>query len=199
MAQQWVDAFFATGELRLSTYKSLRALPDERFGDMDEGNFMVELQGQTLSGAVIGSVADSAYVLCGCSRQPSPEQLAKFGEVGIQIFHPEYFAKEVARCIPGFLQGYDGGCYYSTGGIPVQVSDQELQEVAARAKSGVAAGMPSMMKLTGPVPAKFFLKRQRFADEAEYRLVWLVHDEAIEPRSFYAPGARQYCRPWRKR
>lgn len=112
----YVDLFFETGELRLSSFAAFQKHKDEEREDRREGNNLLihrteQKGGQTV--VINMDVGHDSYVLCG-SALASRDLMAKFGcDSAIVIRDTTSFSNAVATQIPGFIGGLEGVCSYS--------------------------------------------------------------------------------------
>ncbi len=119
-SQKWVDAFFATGELRLSSFAEFHAHQDEHRSQWLEGSVQFESEYRLPDGrfshlSVRGDYGRDAYVLCG-SMSDDPDIARGLGAGGcIAIQDTTGFAKAVSQHIPGFVGGSEGPCIYASG------------------------------------------------------------------------------------
>jgi len=199
LPQQYVDRFFDTGELRLSSFAAFQKHQDEERKDGCEGyNLLIhrteEKGGQTV--VIRMDVGHDAYVLCG-SGLASRDLMAKFGcDAGIVIRDTTAFANTVATHIPGFIAGLEGACSYSKmkilmkdlGHLPYQPPDmppnsaaQLSQEIGQKIAQQIA---------TEDV---YFTKEQKYADQLEYRFIWRSAQPISDFVTLFVPDARQFC------
>jgi hypothetical protein len=81
LAKKWVDEFFASGSLQLSSFAKFRENPDERTGDKNEGDaILVGINGKQTAYVVL-NYTPAAYVLC-TSLKLTREVAADFGYDG---------------------------------------------------------------------------------------------------------------------
>ena len=117
LERKYVDAFFATGALRLSSFAQFAKHTDEQRLDGKEGTFSMAYRPPGDSGDVViltGGVGKDAYVLSAC-LVPSAEVMQSFGaDSAIVIHDPSSFARAVAATVPGFTHGFDGPCSYQS-------------------------------------------------------------------------------------
>ena len=119
MERQYVDAFFSTGDLRISSMREFRNHKDEKFRDGLEGTCLIV--GHQSDGSFFNGVAEGghkSFILCG-STVMKPEYFGK--NAAIQIFDTTAFGIEVGKCIPGLQRGVEGFCIYNNLPIEFQV------------------------------------------------------------------------------
>lgn len=111
--EQWIDQFFDTGSLRLSTFTKFSQYQDEIRGDSSEGSGVC--YGETPNGQsvmVAQTQGISALVLC-CTHYLDAELQRSFGrDSAFQITNTVGFAHEISRQLVGFRHGLEGSCIY---------------------------------------------------------------------------------------
>ncbi|MEI6452600.1 MAG: hypothetical protein WCP98_21970, partial [Actinomycetes bacterium] len=115
LKSEYVEAFWADGSLRLSSFAQFATHADEQRHDASEGSASVICRtddggGQTIAArAVLGQ---NAYVLCGGTHH-DPRLMKAFDcDSYIRIENPIAFGQAVARRISGFSGGAEGLCLY---------------------------------------------------------------------------------------
>ena len=115
LGQRFVDEFFDSGALRLSSFRQFSAHKDELRLDTNEGKvYYISRTGADGGQTVLMEVdyGHDAYVLCG-SMTPTQELMASFAcDSAIVICDTTAFAREVAKAVPGFRAGVEGPCSY---------------------------------------------------------------------------------------
>jgi hypothetical protein len=191
---EYVDRFFDTGELRLSTFNMFRRHPDERCRDDQEGKVLIDCvtaDGREMIG--IAAFGLAAYVLCGTTVESAEMQRRMQRDSFFRIMNTTGFAFEVAQAIPGFTGGGEGFCIYQDGrkitkyGTPPIGDLDELNEHPNR-----NAIVQQYVENAGATEAHF-LKLEKYRDEGEYRFLWLTDRAVSEPLTIHVPNARQYC------
>ena len=114
--RSFVDQFFDSGTLRLSSFSAFSKHEDEERLDPNEGmgileNVDHEGEGQTIF-AAMGQGHD-AYVLCGSAIHSSDLTQAFQADSGFRINDQTAFGVAVAQSIPGFRTGREGACIYT--------------------------------------------------------------------------------------
>ena len=191
---KYVEAFFADGELRLSSVSNCRKHPDEVRGDLSEGSSMVGMEGGGRSfGAWITS-GQNEYILCG-AMVLSKELLSEFSgaDAAIQIDDVVEFARCVADQLAGSTGGMSGACsYVDTKYLIKSVSGDPFP----LPKDGGTIPVEDVLMATqrANLGEDRFLKHRRFVGQAEYRFVWSVDHPAADYITIKAPEARRFCR-----
>jgi len=192
--EEWIEAFFDDGSLRLTSFKKFATYGDEARGDAMEG-FGSPL-GFTNSGQTIGVVMRQgmdAYVLCASHRLDEALRVEFERNSAFLIVDPVGFGLSIASVLPGFMYGFEGSCRYAAErGIRRRINaDME----AYRQPDG-SISMDFMQSVGAQLggPELMLLKRKKYTAQQEYRLVWMTHGEAQEHIDIKCPDARQFCR-----
>jgi hypothetical protein len=201
MEKKWIDCFFKTGELMLSSFSQFRKHPDEQRRDPHEGASILDMSfgGQPLSG--IAYFGSDAYILS-TSMIESNELMRQFPGYDdyFRIGDPLGFASAIAEAIPNFTLGFQGPCLYQSErlvrreiqGPPLldpSASQEFPQENAERLFDAMNHRVFEATKLE-----PFFFKPLEYAHQAEYRLVWCVSREKEDRSVVKCPDARRFCR-----
>lgn len=197
MRKEYVDRFFNTGELVLSSFSRFSKYEDEQRKDVEGNNVLVGRgPGSTLYALTVHGV--DAYILCATAQQPTDKLLKGFqSDSAIQIFDTTGFAAALTKHIPGVKQGFEGYCFYTDGAIECKISDIDVEEF--RSAPGVST--LDINKVGGFLnniagTAVFYRKRQFFKEQLEYRWVWITSGQVDDVLVIQAPEARDFCLPW---
>jgi len=192
--RRWIDEFFETGKLRLSTFSKFAEYKDEARGDTEEGSGFC--YGETADGKSVGvfqSQGISAAVLCCSHRLDEGLRQAFSREWAFEITNTVGFALEVSRQLPGFRHGLEGSCLYrSDTGIKRAIDfDYEKYKLPDGSidmqmifDAGGALGGPELL----------LMKRKKYESQQEYRLLWELDVANGDYIDVTAPNARQHCR-----
>lgn len=186
--QLYVDEFFETGRLRLSSFQAFRGLAgeDEERGDWAEGRF----EGRVANMAIAAMHGETAYVLCTCAVE-NPTMDANFDTgAGFRIVQALEFAQMVSRKVPGFLGGVQGLCAYRDGKFD-QGDEPPLPFDPGRPQESMEANE----KVAGAKMLEaMFIKDLRFSHQVEYRFIWRSSEPQEESLTIECSDARQFCR-----
>lgn len=196
----WVDNFFETGELRLSSFAQFAKHTDEQRKDK-EGDNTITLRGAATTGfARIHGSGSNAYVLCATALEPSQTTIKAFNyDAAIHIFDPIGFAITISQQVPNFLGLLLGHCVYTARSIQMKVKDVDIESFQTSPGSKVI----DLNKATGfflnaAGAAVYFRKAatSTFIDQVEYRWVFLTSETVQDTTTIHAPEAREFCLPW---
>jgi hypothetical protein len=198
LERNFVDAFFETGSLRISSFCKFAQHSDEERKDGAEGRGVVihrnsEGQGQTMV-AGIGQ-GSNAYVLCG-STIFQPELAQSFGtDSGFRINDSLGFGETISRYIPGFSIGQEGACLYlakRTVYRDMGPIDFDALKVHADGDA-IDLGKMSQAIFGAAGDDLMFIKSDKFSHQNEYRLLWHTPREVSGHIDIECPEARQFC------
>jgi len=203
MQQQYVDAFFDDGSLRISTFDFFARHPDELRRDEHEGHGMVvhtnptANAGEGLSVSGYFTSGSNAYVLCG-SMACTDEMKDNYGTTGLIINNTSSFGVAVARCIPEVGFGWEGPCEYvkqrlthdKTGRFTM--ADLQLGDGTDRISGDK---LFQMLDGVGGSDDFLFKKPEQYFSEVEYRFAWITRDAVKGQLDIKCPEARAFCEP----
>lgn len=192
--EQWIDLFFETGKLRLSTFVKFSQYPDEIRGDRNEGSGFT--YGETPQGKsimVMQTQGTNAAIFC-CTHRLEADMQAQFGrDSAFQITNTVGFAHEVSRQLRGFRHGLEGSCIYRSRRSIARAIDFDMAkytlpdgniDMQMMFDAGQALGGPELV----------LLKEKKYEAQAEYRLLWELDTLQGDYVDIVAPNARQFCR-----
>ena len=198
---QYVEEFFQTGALRLSSFKAFSQHSDEQRQDPGEGRTLLIATNKSGRGGTLISQMQSglnAYVMSGSLRMGAELADAFGSNSGLRINDPTGFGREIARHVPGFAIGMEGYCFYQDRRVSIRKVDQ-----LDRSEYMVEGEKPTVdvVKLTATVvrivgPDAYFAKEVKYQHQHEYRLIWELKTATQEYIDILAPDARQYCEPF---
>jgi len=204
LEKKYVDEFFSTGTLRLSSFEQFRKHADETRMDEQEGfakfiHRTSEGNGETL--IIDYECYPDVYSLC-ASALPSNSLMRRFSGANsaIVIWDPISFSNVVTEALKKVVsvrQCIQGPCSYQFR----RVVERDLGYL------GIADGETSNPFEMDPAKLNmviseiinhdvYFLKRETYVSEAEYRFVWLIDGVADHPINLVVPDATKYCARW---
>lgn len=193
-----VDEFFDNGILRLSSFEMFSKHNDEQRLDKSEGRGVVSHRNTEGEGSVvIAGVAQgqNAYVFC-TSTIYSEDTANAFGtDSGFRIDNIAEFANAVCRHVPGFIGGLEGQCLYLQERVLRRNMGQIDLDSAWRSKDLNTVNVKEMNSFIYSMAGDdlFFLKNSRYANQNEYRLLWLTSSRAKSHIDIVCPEARSFC------
>lgn len=197
MEKQWVDEFFNTGRIRLSSFKRFSTHPDERRLDVSEGEVTLFLHTTTGTDLfVVIKLGGNAYALSTTLR--NDEEIAnRFGSSAyMKINNPTAFGAAIARQIPRFRFGVEGSCrYQTTMKIHKLVGDISVARFNSPGTEKIDLNKVNQFFQENFGSYPYFLKHTSYVSESEYRFIWVYEGADDEFLDVTAPEAIQYCEP----
>ncbi|MCC5786152.1 MAG: hypothetical protein JJU33_05585 [Phycisphaerales bacterium] len=187
MERRYVDEFFSTGRLRLSSWRGCWEAEDVERCDWSEGRYE----------GMIGNCATVAFMPSACLLCASAIESAEMAQIfqadaGIRVVRPLEFAHAIARQLTesdvGFEGGEFGSCTYRDGkfnhrnaAMPNDLSrPKEIMNAISRSVSQV-------------VSEASFVKDVKFSSQAEWRFVWRVQRLESKHLVIECPEAAVHC------
>jgi len=194
MPSEYVNEFFETGRLRLSSFKQFASHADEERGDTKEGLHVQVGVGNETTMLTATAHGSNAYILCGtCDADDG--LFVRFGSnSAIVIKNTTQFGYEISRQLAGFSGGLEGFCIYKDGPIETDIGGFNLESL----KSDPSQSAFDLRKLgefvRSMAGAEVFLrKRASYQHQREYRLAWLLDSMASDSIFVNAPSAIKFC------
>ncbi len=213
MDKKFVDKFFETGELRLSSFEAFSRLENANLRDEKEGNLKLTVKyGDKVAEAEMGFGQD-AFVLCATTLNTeqedtkntfghncgfSIEDVNGFINAVINAFHTMCIKKgdKVHRLQVENVQ--HGPCMYLLSrehdALIIENNGNSLTEFLCGGNDIV---VDDMIKTFSQYAGEhgMFLKLADHKDEHEYRILWHIEMDEVPPEIFISvPEAIKYCR-----
>ncbi|WMJ69215.1 hypothetical protein [Stenotrophomonas sp. 24(2023)] len=189
MGAPYVDAFFKTGALRISSFEAFRTHPNELRRDEHEGMATMEIHAPQSRLSAVAINGQEAYVLCASLHEP----VLAPGEQGLVIDDTVAFAAAIAGVLPGAIGGTEGPCVYrddtrytatdNHAFTPPQ-DGEDLDAWADRHERVLGRHMQNAL----------FIKHARYAHEREYRMIWFCSGTRQPYIDILCPQAVAFCR-----
>jgi hypothetical protein len=201
MDPQYVDLFFSTGALRLSSLTRFRGYPDEVRGDPSEGKGFFSTKGpNNVTYNVATVMGEGGYVFC-TSLEDSTDIATQFGVTSaFAINDPMQFTAAVLRSIPGGAAAHLGFCNYQAQRVVENVNDNITGKEMLNAEGVMelsAQSLGAMFQATaGSGIELMFLKHKKYQSQAEFRFIWAVNTQFTQMQEFLdisCKEAVQYC------
>ena len=207
--QRYVDSFFVTGELLLTTYQKCRQHEDAVRRDTREGKFNFHIESNGYAASVIQTSGDRSYMLC-TSLIEDPALARYFGVNGcIKIIDHAAFFEEVSAVIPGIESSRLGACEYVAERAKSILTTAPIQPNGDKLLAAIASDLHGdIEKLYYEMHNDFsrrvqdhlsnegyFAKPKAFQSEVEFRMIWTIDQPVVAGRVIRCPGAIQYCEP----
>mgnify|MGYP001435509137 CR=1 FL=1 len=186
--RKYVDDFFATGTIQLSSWRACWEAEDAERRDWSEGRY----EGM-VGNCAVAAFMPPVHLLCVSAVENKEMASAWQTDAGIRIVRPQEFAHAIARRLAASDAGFKGGefgpCAYRDGKFnqwhaqtpvidsePTEETMMQLEECISR------AALPTI-----------FVKDVKFQPQAEWRFVWWIDAPKSDRLLIECPEARQYC------
>jgi hypothetical protein len=195
LEKKYIDEFFQTGRLRLSSFSLFSKHKDEQRGDKSEGQNVLVAMGSGHTVMAKTAHGQNAYVLSS-SYQMSDALMRDFDCDGcFRITNSARFGITIAKKIPGFKHGIEGPCHYMAERIVkkplVDFSIENLQHDEDKSKIDLDKVMQLVGQMAGP--DVFFVKLMKYQHQLEHRFVWLLDRDAEDYLFVECPEALEFC------
>ncbi len=188
---EYVEKFFETGALRISSFEAFSSHPDESFRDAGEGKNIMAVNGKNSSFYALTESGKSCFILSTSILGPWVN-IEKFKDKAcFEITNPWKFAMAIANSLDECSNAVLGSCSY----IPKRVVTKDVPEhdfVERHKMGGINAINEDIEGLLQY--STMFHKPMRYQDEQEFRIVWDMDHAVTEPKDIICQEARQFCR-----
>jgi len=191
METRFTEEFFRDGSLRLSSFRKFRHHADEVRGDAFEGRANQSwLHPDGGKSAIVGMNGGRCFILCGASSE-GPEIAEAFGtNDGFRILDTLSFADAISGHIPGFLRGVEGLCLYRED---VSLTKHMRQMFSFDDEANMTPAMERFeIAVRDEAVDSYFIKRRQYANQCEYRLIWMALGDEVDYIDIKCPEARQF-------
>jgi hypothetical protein len=176
--QKWIDEFFSTGNIKLSSFAEYQSYEDEQLGDKHEGFSRLMMHGDNDT-LISTGVQIGFKEYCFCLSTVNDESLkdtfsrnSKF-----QITDPLNFILEITKSMTRVDKVIHGHCLYLNDRI---ISEQ-------------ISGLPNTTHTSHMINQMYFLKKTELQHQSEYRIIWFTDRDVKDSTIFHCPEARKYC------
>lgn len=189
MESIYVEAFFKSGALRISSFEFFRKHSDERRRDGEEGTAVMEIKSQESTMSAVALNGQEAYVLCASTVEPE----LTADQDGLIIDDTIAFSAAVSRFLPGFMGGTEGLCTYRSNTLYKAFDSHEFGPPADGEDPEKWAEQQE--RIAGlHMQNKFFIKHSRFSHESEYRMIWFCSGKPKDYIDIECADAIRFCR-----
>lgn len=192
--EKWIDEFFKSGHLRLSSFSQFASYPDEIRGDKNEGHDVSYGEAPENKTVIVAHAQGmNAAVLC-CSHRLDHGLREVFNrDSAFQITDTLGFALEISRQLPGFRGGLEGSCIYRQDRSINRKIDFQTEKYRLPNGNMDMKMIPDLCKALGG-PELILLKHTKYQDQQEYRILWELDALNGAFMDVVAPKARQFSR-----
>lgn len=209
MENRFVEEFFDSGKIMLTTYERCKNHEDSARKDSKEGkcNFHLVHGNYAVSG--IHNIGLQSYMLC-ASTIESDVLMEKFSTDNYLVINNVIaFADAVSRYVPGFTHGKLGACVYKDERAFTKITEKPNTPDSTGLLNAIKQGEYADIEkefyrmqndLYNSVENEladesYFLKENSFSEEAEFRIIWGVPRKTSDPVIIACPEAIRYCSP----
>ncbi len=196
LERKYVEEFFRTGQLMLTTYGQCQTHECNVRRDTHEGkaSFSLKLDSLGMSGGGIQTVGWQSYMLC-TSLCESKKLLERFNvDSYFRITNVLGFLDAISKRVPGCGSGKIGSCIYRDGdafGKPLP-----FKEIPPNIDTSNNSEKPMLAPVEFEMSDEpYFIKSDLFAIETEFRFIWGVPYDVKGPIKIECPEAIEFCEP----
>ncbi len=200
--EKYIDEFFSSGKLRLSTFKKFYIHENDQQRDVDEGYCVVEVRDEDTCRAFKSEIGlgINSYVLCASLK--NSEDLAKAFNVNscFVIEKPFAFAQIIANKLQDVLNVRLGPCRYmpdrtiKTHNLPKQYFEA-MDYVFDKERNAYNHELLTYLTSVAAGTEVFFRKKDIYENQQEFRFIWDIDaPELPEHIDIIVPEAIQLCR-----
>ncbi|WIT11119.1 hypothetical protein PFX98_19770 [Paucibacter sediminis] len=196
--KRFVDAFFETGALRLSSFAAFSKHKDEERQDSLEGHGSVVHRNSEGSGQTVFALTaqgHSAFVLCGAMNYQTDLAESFKTDSGFRINDSLGFGDAISKYIPGFQLGMEGPCLYLGKKLVVRDMGPVDLHAVKGAQTGEEVAVGKLFQTVAAAAGNdlMFLKSATYAHQNEYRLLWHSPHVVSDYIDIVCPEAIQFC------
>ena len=195
---EFIDEFFDKGKIQLSCFSEFARHKDEARRDGEEGQNILRGEGKEFYTFAKVSHGHNAYVLSFSVLESHAKDTANEGKGYFVVKNPNGFMNAIARKLiehrdfQGVLQGF---CLYrSKRVIDRPISLNSIDDFKNHPNDDTLS-MDKVFALNQDIGGDdvFFLKKDTYAHEAEYRILWFVEGTVTEAIKLECPEAALFC------
>lgn len=200
MSKKYVEAFFKTGELQISTYAKFAQNDSLIRKDDDEGNVTLHSAEASLTSKMAIGVGENALVLCTSLSQNNTFSDGTTYDACIEINDLLSFIKTVTLKLAekvSIIGVVHGACMYHNKEIYGESKSRVLSNILEQTSNGSSFDFSLLTHLAEETGGNkvYFSKPMEKQQECEYRIVWLTEQEQRDSMIINVPEATTYCRP----
>lgn len=210
MDKEFVDEFFKSGTLMLTTFEHCAAHPDKSRADSSEGVTPYSIKNEHVTASGTDVITNKNYMFC-TSLIESDRLKERFETEGhFVITSVMDFYNAVAKQLQGFEGGMLGACIYKeekfiSGTMPNSIFREKdrLAAVDEMMSKNDESPMQDHMNqnmhdmsvsIQKAMHAAYFIKEDDYYHEAEFRMVWGLDKIVEKTIVIKVPEAIQFCR-----
>jgi hypothetical protein len=191
MDAEFVEQFFSSGTLRLSSFEAFSRHPDELLRDAHEGKNILTALGENSTMYVVSEHGKACLIISASYLGPWSASKLSHRRTCFEITNPWGFAAAIAAAINGCSAAVLGACSYVPT-LSMTLHAPGYNFVRAHGEGGLEGLQKDAAAMLQYSP--MFRKLSRYQDEQEFRFVWGMDRQVSEPLTIVCPAARQFCR-----
>lgn len=194
--QEFINRFFETGEILISSFYQYSRYTDNQLGDKSEGSAVNH--GSTKDGKTVFAVTSFGHnAYCFCTSTLLQKDLFEVFKrnSAFRIKDPINFILQIEKSLTRVTEVLYGNCIY----LPKRILSKEIGELDLE-KMRINDGsnnlsMDLMFQKVGELagPEQLFLKNISYQQQSEYRLLWLTDVTIDNPIILKCPEAVKFC------
>ncbi len=185
LSDEHIDDFLGKGELRISTLRQCRTLTDKKRCDTSEARYRYEMQWADRWTDLNATVGENAFVLC-CSLTQYAIHECSCGSC-LEIHHWQELVLEIGEQLrqQGFpiAEIFAGPCNYAAKSRSIDMRPMRYSDVCGPNDKCDSGKLSSILARLGP-EAFYMTKSIDYAEEYEYRIIWLSNAKIEEDCAF---------------
>lgn len=196
--QEFINEFFESGRLRLSSFQAFSKYKDEQRLDPNEGESILDGLGNGVAFRAKVHHGRSSLILS-TSRIEDDQLMKDFNVDGyFKIKDSTNFGVLISNKIPCFVSGIEGSCIYSSERsiqrkIDLKDRDgQRLKELKEKDSNLYKAELSKIINEISEMDG-YFVKLNKYSHQNEYRFIW--NCEYLKEATMFieCPEAIQFC------
>lgn len=198
LEKQYVEDFFSSGWLMLSSFHKFRKHLSEELGDVNEGRVNLQIKSATSEHAVMLIDGSCAFVFSTSTIESKDlmKELSPKYEEGFRIHDTVAFSHAVAAKVPEFIGGFQGACVYRDDLVVRRNNAADFTFVPPNSEADAAQHMENYQRYVEQQNnlESFLLKSLRYSRQNEFRFVWRTSlEHRQEELLIKCPDALRFC------
>jgi hypothetical protein len=196
--QKFINEFFESGRLRLSSFRAFSKYKDEQRFDPNEGQNILNGLGNGI--ALRAKAHHGISSLIFCTSTIEDHQLMKdFNTDGyFKIKDSTNFGISISNKIPYFLSGLEGPCIYASERLinrKIDINIQDINKLKELKEKKDPQYKQEILQLINKIAGTdaYFIKLNNYSKQSEYRFIWNVQSFNEDAMFIECPKAIQFC------
>jgi hypothetical protein len=196
--QEFINEFFKSGRLRISSFQAFSKYQDEQRFDPNEGQNILNGLGNGVAFGAKVRFGRSSLVLS-TSTIEDDQLLKAFNVDGyFKIKDSTGFGISISNKIPCFVSGTEGPCIYSSERSiqrKIDLKNRDVKGLKELKKKDSNLYKDELSKIINEISEMdgYFLKLNKYSHQNEYRLIWNCEYLKEDAMFIECPKAIQFC------